>query len=47
MVAFLLGVPFGIGYLTLADGGYRLDLYSHFTLKTRLNFYAHWWSGGS
>jgi hypothetical protein len=23
---------------------YRLNLYSHFTLKTRFNFYAHWWS---
>jgi len=29
----------------LAGGGYRLDLYSHFTLKTRFNFYAHWWAG--
>jgi len=29
----------------LAGGGYRLNLYSHFTLKTRFNFYAHWWAG--
>lgn len=24
---------------------YRLHLYSHFTLKTRFNFYARWWAG--
>ena len=29
----------------LTGGGCRLHLYSHFTLKTRLNFYAHWWAG--
>jgi hypothetical protein len=29
----------------LPGGVYRLNLYSHFTLKTRFNFYASWWAG--
>jgi hypothetical protein len=29
----------------LSDSVYRLNLYSHFTLKTTFNFYASWWAG--
>jgi hypothetical protein len=29
----------------LPGGIYRLNLFSHFTLKTRFNFYANWWAG--
>jgi hypothetical protein len=36
----------GTYQLELLDNGlYRLHLYSHFTLKTRFNFYASWWAG--
>jgi len=29
----------------LAEGSYRLHLYSHFILNTHFNFYASWWAG--
>jgi hypothetical protein len=29
----------------MQGGNYRLHLYSHFTLKTRFNFYANCWAG--